>query len=70
LYGEEQTRTDALAVEQNSAAAADSLLAAQMSPGKPKMVAQEISQRQTRLHKPVTLFAVDGQLYGKLFSHE
>jgi hypothetical protein len=40
-----------------------------MSPGKPKMVAQEISQRQTRLHKPVTLFAVDRQLYGKLASH-
>src|SRR4030095_3403003 len=70
LYGEEQTRTDALAVEQNSAAAADSLLAAQMSPREPQMVAQQISQRQTRLHKPVTLFAVDGQLYGKLFSHE
>src|SRR5262245_31167413 len=70
LHGEEQTRTDALAVEQDGTTAADSLLAAEMSSGKPKMVAQEVSQRQTRLHKSVTLFAVDGQLYRKLFSHE
>ena len=66
LHGEEETRANGLAVEKNGAAAADSLLAAQMSSGKPKMVAQEVSQRQTRLHKPFTLFAVDGQLYGKL----
>ena len=39
LHGEDQTRTDTLAVEQNGAAASDSLLAAQMSSGKPKMVA-------------------------------
>jgi hypothetical protein len=69
LYGEEQTRTDALAVEQNSAAAADSLLAAQMSPGKSKMVAQEVSQRQTWLDKAFIWFAVDGQLNSKLASH-
>jgi hypothetical protein len=40
-----------------------------MSSGKPKMVAQEVSQRQTRLHQSFTLFAVDGQRYGKLAAH-
>jgi hypothetical protein len=69
LHGEEETRPDGLAVEENGAAAADSLLAAQMSTGEPKMVAQEISQRQTRLHKSFTLFAVDRQRYGKLCNH-
>ena len=69
LHGEEETRPNGLAVEKNRAAAADSLLAAQMSSGEPKMVAQEVSQRQTRLHKSFTLFTVDGQLNGKLCHH-
>src|SRR5881396_2517785 len=64
LHGEEQTRTDGLAVKQYSAAAADSLFAAEVSPGKPEMVAQEISQRQTRLDESLVLFAVDVDLDG------
>ncbi len=51
LHGEEQTRTDGLAVKQNGAATAYSLFAAQMSPGQSKLVAQEISQRQSRLDR-------------------
>ena len=69
LHGKQQTRPNSLAVEKNRAAAADPLFAAQMSAGKPKMVAQEVSQRQTRLHESFTLFAVDRQLYGKLARH-
>src|SRR5678815_3350726 len=69
LHGEEETRSNGLAIEKNRAATADSLLAAQMSAGKSKMVAQEVSQRQTRLHESFTLFAVNGHLNRTLCDH-
>src|SRR4030095_756535 len=69
LHGKQETRPNGFAVEKNGAAAAYSLLATQMRPSKPKMVAQEVSQRQTRLDNVLVLFAVDGQLNRTLCDH-
>jgi hypothetical protein len=59
LHSEEETRANGLAVEKHGATAANSLLATQVSPGKPEMIAQEVSQRQARLHNARARFAVD-----------
>jgi hypothetical protein len=67
LNGEEKTRADSFPIKKDRAAAADSLLAAQMAPGKSKMVTQEVRQGQTGLHEPLMRFAVDGQLYRMLY---
>jgi hypothetical protein len=67
LNGEEETRADGFAIKENRAAATNSLLATQMDTGKPKMVAQEISQRQARLDKSFAMFTVDCQLYRMLY---
>src|SRR4030095_6931087 len=69
LHGEQQTRTDGLALKHNSAAAAYSLFAAQMSPGQSELVAQEISQRQSRLDEALIAFFVDGDLDRALAAH-
>jgi|SRR5688572_29879287 hypothetical protein len=69
LHGEKQAGTNRLAVEKNRTAAAYSLFAAQMSPGKAKLIAQEISERHPRLSDCLVAFFVDRDRDGVFRRH-
>jgi hypothetical protein len=70
LHGEKQAGTGGLAVKKNRTTAAYSLLAAQMSAGETKLIAQEISQRHTRLDEPRVGFAIDDDFNTAFSCHD
>jgi hypothetical protein len=63
LNGKEQTGANDIAVKQNSAGAADALLATDVGTGESEIVAQKIREKLPRFHLPGVFTAVDCQPY-------
>jgi NAD(P)-dependent dehydrogenase (short-subunit alcohol dehydrogenase family) len=61
LDGEEQARAHRLAVEEDGAGAADSVLAAEMGARQLQVLAQEVREALPRLHQALVRLAVHGQ---------
>src|SRR6516225_10670897 len=61
LNREHQTRASSLAVEQDRAGATDPVLAADMSAGQPKILADKVDEQFARLASPFIALPVDGQ---------
>src|SRR5579871_216548 len=69
LDGEHQARLDRLAVDQHGAVAAHALLATDMGPRQPELVAQKVGQVQARLDQPLLAPAVHGHRHPAPLSH-
>src|SRR5262245_5382238 len=69
LHRKHQARSNAVAIDQHRAGAANAVLAADMRTGEPERLAQEIGEQQPRLDCKFVGLAIDGNIDVARSSH-